>query len=87
MLFRVVGRFWELSRLIDFTSLSDTLLGTEFCRGHMTDNPFVTVTIAANDTVKHVRDYLGCPWGAEVLRRLENAIDSVADSERWLTRK
>ncbi|HXE61622.1 MAG TPA: DUF6438 domain-containing protein, partial [Gemmatimonadaceae bacterium] len=81
---RAVMQLWTLSRIADFTDLPDSIEGTEYCRVRMTDNPYATITIAANDSIKRVRDYLGCPWGPYGLRQLERAIDSVANSRRWV---
>jgi hypothetical protein len=76
---RVAG-FWSLpARIADQPAL---------CGARATDFPSAIVTVFTRAESRAVEDYRGCHGeGLERLRRLEEHIDSVAGSGRWLRRR
>lgn len=74
----------ERAASIGFDSLPDRIEGSRYCPDAATDHPSAGVEIFRGAAVKRVADYLGCREGLESLRRFENAIDSVAGSQRWV---
>jgi hypothetical protein len=64
-----------------------------YCGDQATDHATAILTIFADTVVKRVVDYLGCSekldWShtgtVGRLRALENRVDSVAGSSRWIT--
>jgi hypothetical protein len=76
---RVAG-FWSLPVRI--------AADPQLCGPHATDFPGVIVTFYTRSEAHAVEDYRGCHGdGLERLRRLEEHIDSVAGSDRWLRRQ
>jgi hypothetical protein len=80
------GALVEEAGRIGFWSLPDQILSSALCPNAYTDAPGATVTIVAPGRTKSVTDYLGCREDArlEPLRALEQRIDSVAGSKRWI---
>lgn len=54
------------------------------CGGYWTDMPSAEVTIEWAVRAHTVSDYHGCPKAPESLRRLEQRIDAVAGTSRWI---
>ena len=81
----------DVSRLVarlnaaGFAGLPDKIVaGSPACGDYATDAPTVIVTLrrgSVNKTVEHDR---GCAAAPAFLRSLEQAIDSVARTDRWI---
>jgi len=73
---------------IGFRSYPDVIQSDqELCGPSATDHPGATVTIQGPEGIKSVADYHGCHGKSErlaELRRLEDRLDSVAGSSRWV---
>jgi len=82
----------EAERIGFFELPPDILKDSTLCPVAATDHPSATVTIFRADSAHRVVDYLGCRFASdasaterlEALRHFESAIDSVAQSERWV---
>jgi len=55
-----------------------------FCPDQVTDHPTAIVTIFLPAGPRRVEDYYGCYWAPVGLRQLEEVIDSVAGTDRWV---
>ena len=70
-----------------FVALPDSIETDERFGGYcFTDNPTAVVTVYFGARSKRVVDYLGCRWGPAALRELEQRIDQVSGSQRWVRR-
>src|SRR5690242_15779041 len=82
----------EAGRIGFFALPPEILKDHALCPVAATDHPGATVTIFRADSAHRVVDYLGCRVGSdtsatarlESLRQFESAIDSVAQSQRWV---
>lgn len=82
----------EAHRAGFYTLPRDITRDTALCAMAATDQSTATVTVFRGDSTHSVVDYHGCYMGHNLsvasplapLRRFESAIDSVANSRRWL---
>jgi hypothetical protein len=57
-----------------------------FCRFKQTEGSTFTITLYTPRRVKRVQDYEGCKWAPASLRALEDYIDKVAGTQKWIRR-
>jgi len=72
---------------INYFSLPDAYLpGTKECPRNVTDMPSANTSIRLNEKFKRVSHYLGCGDAGALSRltALENKIDEVAGTEKWI---
>ena len=89
-----VGQLISEFERIDYRSLKDSYpmsdgfgpTPTEDCPVMYTDQPSASTSFAMNGKSKTVFHYLGCKGNdaAEKLTRLENRIDEIVGTEKWL---
>lgn len=69
--------------MAQFLSLPDSIdRNAQFCPSEGRHFDYVTVSLFLPDRVKSVHDYLGCMWGPQALRVLQERIDSVGGARR-----
>jgi hypothetical protein len=70
---------------IYFFNLPESISNNELlCGPRSTDNPSATVTIFFAGGSRQVEDYLGCAWSPAGLRELQESIDRIAKTKRWV---
>jgi hypothetical protein len=75
----------SLASFAHFLQLPDKIASNKQVCGHeISDFPTATVTIFMASGSKSVEDYGGCAWAPWMLRRLEDKIDEIANSKRWV---
>lgn len=79
-----VWGLWIFALHMHFAELPDNIEGSFFCPGGGFDAPHLTVTVNTKHGEKHVRDFLVCANAPEALRILEDSLDRVANSKRWI---
>jgi hypothetical protein len=80
-----VAALVEEARRVGFFELPDTLQSSErYCAAMATDNPTAILAFYVRGARKEVVDYHGCGNVPADVRRLEDAVDSVAGTGRWI---
>lgn len=75
---------YQLALFSYFRSLPDTIQSSPLCGPSASDYPTVTTAIYGRSIQKRVVHYEGCRWSPGILTDLETAIDSLANSSRWV---
>jgi hypothetical protein len=78
-----IQNVYQLTVMVHFIRLPDTIESSPLCGPRATDNPTVITGIYGPSIQKRVVDYKGCLWAPGLLDDLENLIDSLAVSSRW----
>lgn len=78
-----IQKVYQLTLMVHFIGLPDTIESSPLCGPRATDNPTVITGIYGPSIQKRVVDYKGCRWAPGLLDDLENLIDSLAISLRW----
>jgi hypothetical protein len=75
-----------LAALRDAIARADFARTPEHCCDCMTvtDQPSAIITVADGGAQKTITDYHGCDAAPRALRELEDALDAILQSERWV---
>jgi hypothetical protein len=75
------------AQTIYFFNLPESIASNEHsCGPRSSDSPSATVTVFFAGGSRRVEDYLGCAWSPAGLRELQEAIDRIANTKRWVRR-
>lgn len=77
-------KIYQLMLFSYFRSLPDTIQSSPLCGPRASDYPTATTGIYGHAIQKRVVHYEGCRWSPGILTDLESAIDSLANSSRWV---
>jgi hypothetical protein len=84
------AKLWRRMNEEEFAELPDNWpkYPSPFCETYATDHSSAIVMLSATDVAARVVDYHGCYGNArvEAFRKLEDRIDEVAGSKRWIGR-
>jgi hypothetical protein len=84
------ARLWKRLNEEDFAKLPDEFpeYPSPYCPTYMTDAPTAIVSLSATGVAARVADYQGCDGNDRIaaFRDLEDRIDEVAGSKRWIGR-
>ena len=75
---------FQLTMMIGFKALPDTIENSPLCGPFATDFPTAITGIYGRAITKQVVDYKGCRWTPGALTVLEDSIDALAASSRWV---
>jgi hypothetical protein len=76
----------ELESAGYFDFADDYVMDAPACGMYATDSPTVITSLAAEGRTKRIRHDYGCSGAPPELRNLEQRIDEVAGSSRWIAR-
>lgn len=81
---RLNAKLYIMARRMHFAELPDSIMASPLCGPRVTDEQTVIIGVYGNSLRKKVVHYRGCLWSPGMLLDFENAIDSLADSRRWI---
>jgi hypothetical protein len=76
----------ELASAGYFDFADDYVMDAPACGLYATDSPIVITSLTADGRTKRIRHDYGCSGAPAELRSLEQRIDAVAGSSRWIAR-
>lgn len=82
---RTVAKLYLMARRMHFGEFPDSIEASPLCGPRVTDEQTVIIGVYGNALRKRVVHYRGCLWSPSVLFDFENAVDSLADSKRWIS--
>ena len=74
----------QLAMMIGFNALPDTIQSSPLCGPFATDLPTAITGIYGGAIMKRVVHNKGCRWAPGALTALEDSIDALAVSSRWV---